>query len=210
MFLYFLRTIQLFHINFFKDVLGINQRVILLKKLFTANPCLLKVILRYFMTYFEVSSPILESRFPSYLKNICTDAFCLTLTVNVLSKISQLVYLCWGHYAVFFGLILGIFLNVSRNLKNYFDIWHECYDITAMVIKLKKMCCTSLCFGQFWLVLIHLVLCSSNIREPFNISIWVFVYHTFSKDKVRAVATTEVKHTVISGLLYLCVYLYAS
>ena len=36
------------------------------------------------------------------------------------------------------GIILGILLNVLRNLKHYFDILYECLDTTVVVIKLKK------------------------------------------------------------------------
>ena len=56
-FLYFLRTIQFLHINFFPDILGITLRVTSLKKTLktlTTSPSLLRAIFRYLKALFAI------------------------------------------------------------------------------------------------------------------------------------------------------------
>ena len=63
----------------------------------------------------------------------------MTLTVNVLRKISQDLSLCWGELNNIFGSILGIFLDVLRNVKHSLDFFHQCLNITVVVTKLRKV-----------------------------------------------------------------------
>ena len=97
-------------------------------------------------SYFEVfwssfcgMSSIVESWSPSFLMKFYAEHFCMTLTVNVLRKISQDLSLCWWELCNIFGPILGIFLNVLRNVKHSLDFFHECLNITVAVTKLRKV-----------------------------------------------------------------------
>ena len=75
------------------------------------------------------------------------------------------------------------------------------------------MCWVSLCFEHFWMFSFHFVVCFSNSREPYNIFIYIhfcFLSPSFSKFKAIAVVVTETEHTVMSTLLYLYAYLFAS
>ena len=112
----------------------------------------------------------------------------------------------------YFWTYVGIIVNALRNSKHSLNVLHEFLDITVVVTKLKNVL-GSLCFVHFVVFLVRFVICSSNGREPLNIFIWIFVYLSFSKYKVIAVATTEVVHTRMSTLgytLYVHAYLYAS
>ena len=90
-----------------------------------------------------------------------------------------------------FGPILGTFLEniyLLRNLKDSPDIFHECLDITVVVTKLK----VKLTFLQ------HLTFFPINS------------YFHFSKFRIIAVVSTEVEQDVMSTLVYVYAYLYAS
>ena len=73
-----------------------------IKETFLQHVLLLVAILRYSEAHFRVWFHILESCSASYFMKFCTD--CITLTVNMLRKISQHASLNWGHYAVVLGL----------------------------------------------------------------------------------------------------------
>ena len=70
MFLYFMGTIQLMHIQFFTDVLGITLQVTSLKNLLAASPFLLKAILRYLGVHFGIWSSISWEPFNCFTSNI--------------------------------------------------------------------------------------------------------------------------------------------
>ena len=116
--------------------------------------------------------------FPILSYEILYICFCITLTVNVLRKISIHLSLCWGTLCNIFGPILGILLNVLRDLKRSLDILHECLDITVVVTKLSDVL-ASLCFEHFWVLLVYFVLFSSNSREQSQNFIWIFVNLSF-------------------------------
>ena len=105
MFLCFLITIQLLHITFFTDDSGITLRVNSSENLFIGSSSLLGAFdSEVFYSLFLRCSSIFENCSPSYQMKLCADIFCITVTVNVLRKISQHVFLCLGHYAVLLGL----------------------------------------------------------------------------------------------------------
>ena len=61
---------------------------------FEVSPSLLEAILRYIGAHFGVYPSVFKRCFPSYLMKLCKDVFCITLTINVLRKISLHRSLC--------------------------------------------------------------------------------------------------------------------
>ena len=86
-----------------------------------------------------VCSSIFESCFPSYPMSVYTGVFCITLTVNLLRKISQHLFLYWEPLGNIFGSILGVLPNILRNVKQSLDNLYEWLDITAVVTKLRNV-----------------------------------------------------------------------
>lgn len=74
---------------------------------FPASLLLPRAILRYFWAYFGVCSSSFESCLSSYLIKFYPDAFCITLIVSVLRKISQHLSLCWGTLCNILGAYFG-------------------------------------------------------------------------------------------------------
>ena len=105
---------------------------------FPASLPVLGAILRYFGAYFGLCSSSFESCFSSYLMKFNTDVFCITVIVSVLRKISQHLSLCWWTLCNILGPILGILLDVLRNVKYSLEILHECLDITVVVTRLRN------------------------------------------------------------------------
>ena len=77
--------------QFFTDVLSITERAIPLKKPHHNISLSAVSNLRYFVARFWVCFSILQSCSASYLMKFYTDVFYVTLTVNELRKIPQLV-----------------------------------------------------------------------------------------------------------------------
>ena len=96
-----------------------------------------------------------------------------------------------GHYAISLGTVFGILLSVLTNLKHYFDILHECLDITAVVIELKNVLGLSL-FRTFLGVLAHFVLFClnrselSNIFFHLNFTLFFFLDPRPTEDPIKA------------------------
>ena len=98
---------------------------------------LLGASMRYFRAHFGICSSILESCSTFYLMKFCTDFF-LLLWKSISSEKFHCTYLSAGGVTcTIFGPILSIFLNILRNVKDTPDIFHECLDITVVLIKLK-------------------------------------------------------------------------
>ena len=114
----------------------------------------------------------------------CSDSQCT-------KKFSKHASLSWGHYAISLGAVFGILLSVLTNLKHYFDILHECLDITAVVVKLKNVLGLSL-FRTFLGVLAQFVLFCLSRSELSNIffhlifSLFFFLDHRPTEDPIKA------------------------
>ena len=95
---FFWRTIQLLHINFVTDVVGISLRGRSLESPFHS-------ISPSSGSHFEVfwgSFWAMFLYFSRAISSFCTVDFCITLTVSGLRKILQHLSLCWGvFYTVF-------------------------------------------------------------------------------------------------------------
>ena len=114
----------------------------------------------------------------------CSDSQCI-------KKFLKHASLSLGHYAISLGTVFGILLSVLTNLKHYFDILHECLDITAVVVKLKNVLGLSL-FRTFLGVLAQFVLFCLNRSELSNIffhlifSLFFFLDHRPTEDPIKA------------------------
>ena len=127
MFLYFLETIQLLHINFFTDVFGITQRVTPLKRPFysissSAGSHLEVFWGSYWVTLFH-SWEAFHILFYEILYRCIlyySDSQCAKK--NFTASIPLLLALCsiFGYNNI----------NVLKNLKYFLDILHGCSDIT--------------------------------------------------------------------------------
>ena len=82
------RTIHLLYFHFLQMCFGITQMITSLKNLSTLPPPLMEAILRYLRLILKY----------------CIDVFGISLTVNLLRKISQHLSLFFGQYAVFLGI----------------------------------------------------------------------------------------------------------
>ena len=103
---------------------------------------ILRLILGYVLVFLKSCSILLYK--------FCTVEFSVTLTVNGLRKTLQ-HYLSaeeGGYFAVFFGL-----------LWVYSIMPWETWDIML----------SFLCFGHFWMFLVHFVICFWNGSQPSNI-----------------------------------------
>ena len=107
----------------------------MLKKLFNNISLLTGAVLRYFGAHFGVCTFIFESCSPSYFMEFCTDVFLCYYDNQCAEKNFNTYPSLWG----IMQPMLGIFLNVLRNLKHSLDLLHECHDITVMVTKLRTM-----------------------------------------------------------------------
>ena len=139
MFLYFLKTIQLPHINFFTCILCITLRVASLKKLFSSTGSHFQVLwgLFWFMFIHFFGDA------PSYVMKFCLSVFCITLKINVLKRISQHLSLWLEVLCSTFGPVLSIFLHVLGNIKHSFNILHERPDIMWSTLIKKYVGSTS-------------------------------------------------------------------
>ena len=57
--------------------------------------------------------------------------FSITLTATILKKLTVRISLLWALCNIFWS-VLGILLNVPRNLKHSFHTLHECLGVTDM------------------------------------------------------------------------------
>ena len=121
---------------FLQIILGITPEITSIKKPFhSISLSLLGAILRYFKAHLGVYSFISRELLQSYeVLYRCflyyPDLQCAKK--NFTARIPVLRALC-----SFLGSILGIFLNILRNLQDYLDILHICFYINFVVSKLK-------------------------------------------------------------------------
>ena len=151
MLLFFWRTIQLLHINFFTDAAGISLRGASLESPFHS-------ISPSSGSHFEVfwgSFWAMFLYFSRAIPSFCTVDFCITLAVNGLRKILQHLSLCWGVFCRgFFWPVVGIFHHALRKIRHY------------VVVSL------------LWTFVgnsVHLLICFWNVSEPSIIFWWIFV-----------------------------------
>ena len=115
MLLFFWRTIQLLHINFVIDVVGISLRGTSLESPFHS-------ISLSAGSHFEVFWDSFWAMFLYYwrfIPSFCTVDFCIILAVNGLRKILQHLSLCWGIFCRFFWPVVGIFRHALRKIRHY-------------------------------------------------------------------------------------------
>ena len=105
MLLFFLRTIQLLHINVFTDAVGITMRVTSLKKSFCSISPSTGSHFEVFCGSFWVCSCISQELV--YLIKFCTVVFSINPTVNGLRNILQHLSFC-----------CGAFRHVVRNIRH--------------------------------------------------------------------------------------------
>ena len=107
---------------------------------------MLAAILRYFRAHFRACSSFFENFSPSYLMKFCADVFDIIFTICQVSFFISFLQCakkkidstCPSARGIM-QTILGIFHNISRNLKYSLDILQECLEITAMVTKVKNV-----------------------------------------------------------------------
>ena len=161
MFVYFLEIIQLLHISFFTDLFGITQRVTSLKRPFYSISSSAGSHLEVFWGSFWVvlfhSWEAFHILFYEILYRCIlyySDSQCAKK--NFTASIPLLLALC---------SMFGCIFQCLENLKYFLDVLHGCSDITISSSAL-----------DFWVFLVHFVLCSSNSREPYNIFTWTFFF----------------------------------
>ena len=130
MLLFFWRTIQLLHINFFTDVVGISLKGASLESPFHSISPTSGSHFEVFWGSFWAMFLYFSRAIPSF----CTVAFCITLSVNGLRKILHHLSLCWGYFAGFFLACCGY--------------------ISSCLDKDKTLCSPSPCFEPFWVILV--------------------------------------------------------
>ena len=103
--------------QFFTDVLSITERAIPLKKPHHNISLSAVSNLRYFVARFWVCFSILQSCSTSFVMKFYTDVFYVTLTVNELRKIPQLVSA--GDIMRYIWVYSGYIPQCLENLKTY-------------------------------------------------------------------------------------------
>ena len=115
MFLHFLRTLQLLHINFFTDILGITQRIISLNKYFHS-------ISPSSGSHFEVFWGLFWGYVPLLSNEILYRCFLYYSDSQYAKKIFAARIPLLGAWCSILGPILGTFRTVLWNLKYFSDI----------------------------------------------------------------------------------------
>ena len=155
--------------------LRVNQRVTLLKKpFFSISPSA--------ESYFEVfwGSPLFESFCPSY--EILDRCFLVYPDSQCTKKNFTTLILLLGGLCNIFGPILGILLNILRNVKHFLDILHECLDITVVVTKLRNglpllgsPSALSI-FGYFWSIFYYFSKIVGNHLTFLSEYLFIFIF----------------------------------
>lgn len=120
---------------------------------FPASLLLPRAILRYFWAYFGVCSSSFESCLSSYLIKFYPDAFCITLIVSVLRKISQHLSLCWGTLCNILGAYFGYITQCleKRVTFSWYFVWiFWCYCGGHQTQKVVGRASVLNIFGYFW------------------------------------------------------------
>ena len=115
MLLFFWRTIQLLHINFVADVVGISLRGTSLESPFHSISPLLEAILRYFEAHFGLCSCIFEGLFHLFVQLI----FALFWHSMGKEKFYSIYLSAGGYFAGFFWPVVGIFHHALRKIRHY-------------------------------------------------------------------------------------------
>ena len=150
MLFFFWRSIQLLHINFVTDSVGISLRGTSLESPFHS-------ISPSSGSHFEVFWGLFWAMFLYFwgvIPSFCTVDFCIILAVNGLRKILQHLSLCWGIFCRVFWPVVGIFHHALRKIRHY-----------VVVFLLWTFVGNSL----------HLLICFWNVSDPSIIFWWIFV-----------------------------------
>ena len=122
MFINFLRTVQLLHINFLQKFLVLFWELPNYKELFTASPPPLRAILRYFKAHFGVCFSILASCSILSYETFYLCFFKITMIVNMLKKFHSR-YPSAGGITQYFLAYFGYIPQCLEKLKT--SPWHS-------------------------------------------------------------------------------------